>query len=141
MNNLEKKVKESFRMEMIGTGMYRALASQYREKPDLSSRFREYADQEEMHGRLFREFYRKNFKGEIGNGKFWLFAGRAAAFFMRALTLEAKLKRISAIESGAVRQIEEALSPGEDSGIFKIMRRILPDEKAHAALYRELYHR
>ncbi len=43
MNNLKQTVKKSFRMEMIGTGMYRALASQYKTRPDLQSRLREFA--------------------------------------------------------------------------------------------------
>ncbi len=139
MDNVKKEITRSFRMEMLGTGMYRALANQYRKNSDLSLRFLEFAEQEAMHGRLFRELYRKNYGGAIGGGKLWLAAGRIAALSMRFLPLRAKLKRIGAVEAMAVRQIEDALADGGDSGFHRVIRRILPDEKAHAALYGELY--
>lgn len=139
MEDLKKRIKESFRMEMIGTGMYRTLASQYREREYLSGRFTEFAGHEEMHGRMFRELYRKNFNEEVGNGKFWQFAGKTAAFIMRPLPLEKKLKKLNTAESDAVIRIEEALAGQCEPGFRKIISRILPDEKTHAALYGEIF--
>ncbi|NCB47769.1 hypothetical protein EOM81_12235 [bacterium] len=139
MEDLKKRIKGSFRMEMIGTGMYRSLASQYSGKAELSGRFLEFADQEEMHGRMFRELYKKNFGKEIGSGRLWLLTGKTAAFIMRPLPLEKKMKKLSTAESDAVKRIEEALAGECEPGLRKIISRILPDEKAHAALYGEIF--
>jgi rubrerythrin len=139
MQDLKKEIEKSFRMEMLGTGMYRALAKQYSGRPDLSQKFQKFADDEAMHGRLFQEIYRKNYGKPLGGQGLWLMAGRIAALSMRALPLKAKLKRIGAVEAQAVRQIEEALAGDDGSGFFKVIRRILPDEKDHAALYKELF--
>ncbi|HOP29776.1 MAG TPA: ferritin family protein [Spirochaetota bacterium] len=139
MEDLKKRIRESFRMEMIGTGMYRALAAQYSGKAELSRRFMEFADQEEMHGRMFRELYRKNFGEEIGSGRLWLYTGKTAAFVIRPLSLEKKMKKLSIAESDAVKRIEEALAGECEPGFRKIISRILPDEKAHAALYGEIF--
>lgn len=139
MDYLKKQIRDSFKMEMIGTGIYRSLASQYREDENLRKRFIEFADQEENHGRMFKEYYKKTYGEKLRSGAFWLFTGKAAALAMRLIPLEKKLKKISAAERAAVKRIEEALASGEESGFHKIIKRILPDEKAHAALYNELF--
>ncbi|HOP62403.1 MAG TPA: ferritin-like domain-containing protein [Spirochaetota bacterium] len=139
MEDLKKRIRESFRMEMIGAGLYRALATQYRNRPELKETFTEFAGQEEMHGRMFRELYRKNFGKRIGNGKFWMFTGRSAAYIMGPLPLEKKLKKLSSAESDAVKKIEETLAGECDTGLRKIIERILPDEIAHAALYGKIF--
>ena len=139
MNELKKQVKESFRMEMIGTGIYHALSRQYKKSPEISNSLKEFSQQEEMHGKLFKQYYKKTFGKSIKGESFWQFAGRAAAIVMRPLSLETKLKKIGAAESQAVFRIEKALAGGEDTGYHKIIRRILPDEKAHAALHGQLY--
>ena len=139
MKESKKQVKESYRMERIGTGMYRALATQYRKRPELSKRFEEFSDQENMHGRLFQEFYRKNFGKKLRGEKLWYVSGVLAAIFMKPLPLTAKLKKIGAVESQAVTTIEHALASGEDTGFHKILKRILPDEKPHAGLYAEVF--
>lgn len=139
MESLKKQIKNSYKMEMIGTGIYRSLASQYRENENLKKRFIEFADQEEKHGRMFREYYKKTFGKKLKSGSLWLFTGRTAAFAMHFIPLEKKLKKIGAAETAAVKRIEEALASGEESGFHKIIKRILPDEKAHASLYGELF--
>lgn len=139
MNELKKQVKESFRMEMMGTGLYRALSRHYRHNPHVSQRLMDFSEQEAMHGRLFQQYYRKTFGKTLRGEKTWLLTGRFVALIMRPMSLESKLKKIGTIENKAVQRIEDALSTGEDNGYIKIIKRILPDEKAHASLYGELY--
>ncbi len=139
MNELQKQVKESFRMEMMGTGIYRALSRQYRHDSHVSQRLKDFSDQEAMHGRLFQQYYRKTFGKTLRGEKTWLFVGKLVALMIRPMSLESKLKKIGAIENKAVKRIEDAVSTGEDNGYIKIIKRILPDEKDHASLYGELY--
>ncbi|HOO70681.1 MAG TPA: ferritin-like domain-containing protein [Spirochaetota bacterium] len=140
MKKLKKLIRESYRMERIGTGIYRALAGQYQKRPELSQRFEVFSDQEAMHGRLFQVYYRKNFGRLMRGEQFWYLVGVAGAVSMRLLPLSLKLRIITREESRAVAKIEEALSTGEETSFHKILRRILPDEKTHAALYMELFH-
>lgn len=140
MNELKGLITKSYRMEMIGTGVYRSLAAQYnKSRPKLSAKFSSYADQEFRHGRMFDQSHRKAFGKNIGGGAFWRFMGRVAAFMMRALPLRAKMKKLSRGESQAVADIEKALAAGNCNGLEKILQAILPDEKAHAALYGEWF--
>lgn len=140
MNEIKGLITKSYRMEMIGTGVYRSLAAQYsKRRPKLSAKFRAYADQEFRHGRMFEQCHRNAFGKEIGGGAFWRLMGRAAAQMMRALPLKAKLKKLSRVESQAVADIEKALASGDCNGLEKVLRAILPDEKAHAALYGEWF--
>ncbi|MDA8140369.1 MAG: hypothetical protein M0036_17115 [Desulfobacteraceae bacterium] len=140
MNEMKGLIAKSFRMEMIGTGVYRSLAAQYsKSRPKLSAKFRAYADQEFRHGRMFDQCHRNAFGQNIGGGAFWRFIGRVAAFMMRALPLKAKMKKLSRVEFQAVADIEKALAGGDRNGLEKVLRAILPDEKAHAALYGEWF--
>ena len=140
MNDMRPKVARSFRMEMVGTGLYRSLSSQYRKKaPELSQRFQTFAGHEYMHGRLFGRYFQKTYGKTLQGERFWIFMGRVAAFMMRAMPLQKKMKKLSIIEAQAVADIEKVLAVSGDDRLHKIMKTILPDEKAHAGLYREVF--
>lgn len=136
----KKQVKASFRTEMLAAGLYSALARQYGKKNSgLYQRLKEASDQEYMHGRMFNQFYKNRFNKNAGNEKIWQAAGRFAAFMMRPVSLENKLRSLSKKESAAVARIEERLKCGDDPSFLKILNRILPDEKSHAAIYGEIF--
>lgn len=138
MDKFKKQVRSSFRSEMTGAGYYAAIAAQYGPRhSELGEMLRKASDDEHMHGRLFRQFYNSAFNSSPGNEKFWIAAGRLAAFLKRPVSLEKKLKELAAIESRAVKTIEAVLSGEADSPFHKILRRILPDEKHHASIYDE----
>ncbi len=140
MNDMRLKVAKSFRMEMVGTGLYRALSSQYRKtEPGLSERFHTFAGHEYMHGKLFGKYFQKTYGKTLQGEGFWIFMGRVAAFMMRAMPLKKKMKKLSIIEAQAVADIEKVLAVSGDDRLNKIMKTILPDEKAHAGLYREVF--
>ena len=138
MKDLKKRIQRSFRMEMIGTGLYSALAKQYgRQNPDLGERLQAFSDDERMHGRLFKKCCQNLFGKAPGGEQLWHFVGKMAAWAMRPLPLDAKLKKLSIAEKQAVKKIEQALASGEDTGFHKAIRAILSDEKTHAGFYDE----
>jgi hypothetical protein len=140
MHEAKGLIAKSFRMEMIGTGVYRSLAAQYRRsRPSLSAKFAAYAEQEFRHGRMFDQCHRKAFGKSLGGGAIWRGLGRGAALAMRALPLKAKMKKLSRVEAQAVADIEKVLAGGHANGLEKVLRAILPDEKAHAGLYAEWF--
>jgi hypothetical protein len=142
MDELKKAITKSFRMEMIGTGVYRSLAAQYRKsQPKLSDKFLAYGGHEYRHSQLFEQCHQKAFGKSIGGGVFWRLMGRGMALTMRALPLKAKMKKLSRVEAQAVADIEKALAGGggADNGLMQVLQTILPDEKAHAALYRQWF--
>ena len=49
------------------------------------------------------------------------------------------LKKLHLIESRAVKDIEQELLTGAPTPYLEILKKILPDEKAHARLYSQLY--
>lgn len=56
MEALKNQIQKSFRMEMIGTGLYDALAKQYgRKDQKLGKRLQTFSNDERMHGRLFQK--------------------------------------------------------------------------------------
>lgn len=140
MSEMKGLITKSYRMEMLGTGVYHSLAQQYsKSRPRLSAKFMAYADQESRHGWMFDQYYRQAFGRGLGGGGFWRFMGRMAGFMMRTLPLRAKMRRLSRVETQAVADIEKALAAGNAKGLEKVLRAILPDEKAHAALYAEWF--
>lgn len=142
MNFTKQKTRLFFYAEMTGAGMYRAMAEQYSRKPELSSRFRLFGDQEAMHGRLFREHYRKISGKTLAGENLCMLNGKIYAYMTGLIPLRAKLKMMSLTEAIAAANIEMNLEKpdGSDgSGFYKIMKRIFPDEKAHAGLYDEIY--
>lgn len=139
-NGIKQQIARSFRMEMIGTGCYRGLSAQYlKREPKLGEKFREFAGHEYMHGTLFETYFRKTYGKDMRGEKLWISVGRLTALMMRLMPLKDKLKKLSTIESQAVAAIEKALAGSGDNGLQKIMKTILPDEKAHAGLYREWF--
>jgi rubrerythrin len=141
MDNMKGNIIRSYRMEMMGTGIYRSFAAQYRKKNvELGDRFLKFSRDEYMHGKLFAKLYLKHYGKMIWGETFWIFTGRMAAFMMRVFSLEKKMKKLSIIESQAVRRIEKEIPNCENPGLLRIMRTILPDEMDHAGLYREWFH-
>lgn len=141
MNNGKQQIMMSFRMEMVGAGLYRSLSSQYRNsEPRLSERFSAFAGHEYRHGRMFEKHFRKTYGETLRGEHFWILMGRVMAFMARPLSLRKKMKRLSIIESQAVADIEKSLAGSGDTGMNRILSIILPDEKAHAGLYHEVFH-
>lgn len=140
IDKLKKELKESYRMEMLGAGIYKGLSNQYSKRDaDLSRKFLKFSRQEAMHGRLFKEYFSEQSFGQLRSGFFWRFIGRLAATLMRPLPLSKKLKKIQVAEQHAVYSIEKKLIEDLDQGYRKIIELILPHEEAHAALYGELF--
>ncbi len=90
-----------------------------------------------MHGRLFRQYCINSYNEEPGNEKVWISAGKIAGRMMTFMPLKKKLKSLSDKESAAVERIESILKCGDDTSFNKILKRILPDEVSHAAVYGE----
>ena len=133
-------IQASFRMEMMGAGFYQTLAKQCRRRDSsLSRSLRRFSEQEAMHGRLFKEYAKNQFGRQLRTGFFWHMVGRLTAVLMRPVSLEHKLKKLHGIEQAAVEHIEEILAEGGQSGYRQIFQVILPHEKAHAALYAQVF--
>lgn len=140
MDELKCRIIRSYRMEMMGTGLYRSFAAQHgRRNAELGRRFLKFSDDEYMHGKLFSKFFLKTYGRMIRGEGFWIFMGRVAAAMMRMSSLEKKMKKLSRIESGAVKQIQREIPVCENPGLRRILTTILPDEMAHAALYQECF--
>ncbi len=138
MDELKPEILRSFRMEMIGTGCYEAMARRYAaSRPKLSARFRAMAESERGHGKLFQKCHAGLYGTEMSGEGFWLFAGKLSAFSQALLPLKTKLKILSGVEKQAVKDIEAALAAGGASEFHDILKTILPDEKEHAALYKD----
>lgn len=134
-----KMVRKSFRMELVGAGMYESLAKQYRQHEQIGQKFLRFSGHESMHSRLFDEYHRKNYGDRLGGTRVWRGLGKITAIAMHPLSLEKKVKKICAIEHQAVHTIETLLARERDCGLYKIMKRILPDEIEHASLYGEIF--
>lgn len=140
MDEMKDAIIRSYRMEMMGTGIYRGFAAQYQKKnAELGDRFLKFSRDEYMHGKLFAKLFLKEYGKMIRGEGFWIFMGRMAAVMMRVFSLKKKMKKLSVIESQAVRRIEKELPGCENPGLQRIMKTILPDEITHANLYREWF--
>ncbi|MBN1495474.1 MAG: hypothetical protein JXA07_01815 [Spirochaetes bacterium] len=138
MKELKPEILRSFRMEMIGTGCYDAMARRYEaSRPELSKRFRAMADSERGHGALFQKCHAGLYGSKMSGESFWLFMGKLSALSQALLPLKMNLKILSGVEKLAVKQIEAALAAGGNSKFHDILKNILPDEKEHAALYND----
>ena len=136
----KKQLKVAFRMEMIGTGLYRSLAAQYGDRyPDLQAHFLKFSRDEHKHGKLFARLFLKTYGRRMHGETFWIVFGRGMGLAMRPLSLRKKMKKLSMIEAGAVERITQDLPVCENPGLARIMASILPDEKAHAGLYRQWF--
>jgi rubrerythrin len=127
-------------MEMIGTGIYSGLSSEFRAKnPDLSKTFMEFSKQEEMHGKLFQKLFNNLYGKSFKSGFFWKITGRFAAFMMRPIPLRKKLKKLQIAEQDAVNKIEKLLKEKTEPELMKVLKVIYPHEILHASLYNELF--
>lgn len=140
METMKDKIVRSYRMEMMGTGIYRSFAAQYgRKNAELGDRFLKFSRDEYMHGKLFAKLFLKDYGKMIRVEGFWIFMGRMTAFMMRVFPIEKKMKKLSTIESKAVRRIEKELPACRNPGLSRILKTILPDEVNHASLYKEWF--
>ena len=140
MKKIKDQIQRSFRMEMIGTGLYGALAKQYgRQDPKLRERLQSFSDDERMHGELFKKCSQKMYGESPGGEGFWLFVGKTIALAMRPLPLKSKLKKLSLAEQQAVERIEKNMAQGDISQFHRVIRTVLRDEKIHAGFYNEWY--
>lgn len=137
-NKIKSKVRWSCRLEYVGSGYYSKLSDSYKHKSELSDIFRTFAMHELKHGAMFGGYYRKEF-GEKLNQNAWITLGKVVAFFQSMLPLKWKLKMLHRLETSAVRDIKSVLCLKERNRYLEILEKILPDEIAHAGLYRELY--
>jgi rubrerythrin len=140
MNDFKRNLKHSFKMEMIGTGIYSGLSREFRAKnPDLSKTFMEFSKQEEMHGKLFQKLFNNLYGKSFKSGFFWKITGRFAAFMMRPIPLRKKLKKLQIAEQDAVNKIEKLLKEKTEPELMKVLKVIYPHEILHASLYNELF--
>jgi rubrerythrin len=137
MDNIKKRLSILYKVEMLGAAYYKALSEQYKNNTQVSGRLSDFAKHESNHGRMFAEAHMKLYGKAPGGEKFWPGLGKLLAIIFRLQPLRAKLKRLGRIEYMAVKQIEKELSSGKDNPYLEIARKILPDEKEHAAFYRE----
>jgi rubrerythrin len=140
MNNLKDQLHKSFRAEMMASGLYKKLSNQYKKRnPDLSKRLIEIAGQEHMHGRLFRQYHKKVYGKEIRGETIWIAVGKLVAYLLVPLSLESKIQKLSCKELEAVVKIENQLLIVKEPSLLKVLKTILPDEKAHANLYNDFF--
>lgn len=140
MRKIKDHIQRSFRMEMIGAGLYDALAKQYGgQDSKLRERLHSFSNDERMHGKLFKKCSQKMYDESPGGEGFWLFVGKTIALAMRPLPLKSKLKKVSLAEQEAVERIEKILAQGNISQFHRVIRAILQDEKIHAGFYNERY--
>lgn len=138
MDKMKTQLRLSYKVEILGTGFYKSLGKQYGKKqPELAKKLNEFADHEYLHGVLFRQSYINLYGKNPGSEKLWLGIGKAMAFTFLPFSLKFKLKKLSLIEHIAVKQIERDLLKGEENPYLEIAKKILPDEKEHAKLYKE----
>ena len=140
MNDMKRQLKKAYRMEMMGTGLYKSLANRYGGRDaELAEQFSRFSRDEYMHGKLFAKHFIKVYGKKIRGERFWILTGRSMAFLMQYRGLEKTVKKLSAIEHRAARQIERDLPFCTDPGLKRILAAILPDEKTHAGLYRKWF--
>lgn len=127
-------------MEMIGAGLYKGLAKQYKTRNNnLSQKFIKFSNQEAMHGHLFERYSKEKFNKKFISGFFWKWLGQFMALIMRFVPLNKKLMKLQAAEQNAVVRIEKTLTENIDAEYHKILIKILPHEKDHAGLYSEVF--
>lgn len=138
MSKFKKQIKLSYKVEMIGAGYYRGLAGQYSKKePEIVRHLLEFGDNEYSHGEMFKKCYRDSFGKDLSGEKFWIAMGKFFTYVLYLMPLKSKLKSLASIEHLAVKMIEKDIASGVADPYVDIIKKILPDEKAHAAIYRE----
>jgi rubrerythrin len=138
MSKLNSQIKLSFRVELFGTGFYRGLSSQYRKKyPDLAKKLDDYAAHEYEHSILFNKCYSDLFGKKLGGEGFWLGFGKCQSYLLFALPVSIKLKMAAQTEVLAIKMLEKDIATGQQNQYIEVAKKILPDEKKHAGIYKE----
>ena len=138
MNKLKFQVKLSYRVELFGTGFYEGLSSQYNKKyPELSKKLDKYASHEYQHSKLFNKCYSDLFGKVLGAEGFWRGFGKCQSYLILVLPLKLKLKMASITEVLAVKQLEKDIATGQKNKYTEIAKKIIPEEKKHAEIYKE----
>jgi rubrerythrin len=127
-------------VELFATGYFRVLSAQYTGKhPDIAKKLLEFADNEYDHSRMFGKCYLDMFGKSPGREATWIGLGKFQAFINRLLPLRLKIKIVCSLEDLAIRSILKEIESGESNKFIDVLKKILPDERKHAALYRMLY--
>lgn len=138
MSKLKFQIRLSYKVELFGTGFYKGLSSQYKKKyPELTTKLDEAAAHEYEHSILFSNCYNDMFNKKIGGEGFWLGTGKCMSYLMYALPISLKLKNASGMERLAVKMLEKDIASGQENQYIEVAKKILPDEKKHADLYRD----
>ena len=140
MNKMKLPIWLSCRSELFGTGYYNGLSNQYgREYPELTKKFDEFAADEYEHSKLFNKCYSDLFGKNLGGERFWLGSGKCMAHLLFALPVDSKVKNMSHIELLGVKQLEKYIANEKNPYMpyMEAVKRILPDEKKHAEMYKE----
>jgi rubrerythrin len=142
LNKLKFQVKLAYRVELFGNGFYEGLSNQYRKKyPELTKKLDKYAAQEYKHSKLLNKCYSDLFSKELGGEGFWRGFGRCQSCLIFALPLKLKLKMAGITEVLAVKQLEKDIATGQKNKYTEIAKKILPEEKEHANIYKEWINR
>jgi len=137
---MQTRIRRSFQTEMMAAGLYQTLAAQYvKSHPELSAMLKEAGQQEYRHGLLFARHYHDNYGGELTGERYWLKKGKMIGWLMMLLPLGTKIRKLCDKEAAAVQMIENELLDNQDSSYQQILKTILPDEQAHAGIYKQVF--
>ena len=138
MNMMKIQLKWACRVEHLASGFYHTLSKRYRKQAEVSQILSQFSKDELKHGLMFKKGYRVEFGKKLIVGP-WVTLGKTLAFLQYPVPLRWKLKNLNMLESFAVKIMNHELNAKESNRYRDIVRRILPDEEAHAALYSKLY--
>ncbi|GKU27211.1 hypothetical protein CFOLD11_40380 [Clostridium folliculivorans] len=140
MDKFQAEVRSNFRTEMFAFGLYTVLGNQYKNfKPNFGEHLKEAGKQEHMHGRIFRQFYKKQYNIELKEEKLCIAFGKLVGYALTPIPLSKKLKMISDNEASVAVKIEKQIADGVHKDYLKVLERILPDEIAHSKIYSEAF--
>ncbi|MBK1813040.1 hypothetical protein JHL18_20660 [Clostridium sp. YIM B02505] len=141
MDKFQAEIRSSFRTEMFAFGLYTVLGNQYKSfKPNFGEHLKEAGKQEHMHGRIFRQFYKKQYNIDLKEEKLCIAFGKLMGYALTPMPLSKKLKMISDNEANVVVKIEKQITDGVDNKDYlKVLKRILPDEIAHSKIYDDAF--
>lgn len=137
-DHLKKRIRTLCRLEYLGAGFYAYLAGAYKKDRELSKILKTFSAHEADHGTMFSSYYAE-ICGQPPKAGPWQMAGKIMAFCQCIVPLKWKLKMLERVESQGVKGIEQAVASGEQGKLVAMLEKILPQEKAHAGLYKRLY--
>ena len=138
MNIMKMQLKWACRVEHLASGFYHSLSRRYGKNPRISEILSAFSKDELKHGLMFKKGYKVEFGKDLMGGP-WVLCGKTLAVLQYPIPLRWKLKTLSMLEYLATRLIRHELKLEEPNRYRDIVRRILPDEEKHAALYSQLY--